>query len=292
MGQVILDLTKFTNGVLIDQKEFMIVKHDNSVVEPKGSIIISLLLSKRSSFINIQNKAVTEEIRPDYLINMLNEELSVFHASDPVRQTLHNLTNSMELTLFNREFVKDLLLELHLILLNPKDDIPSNVNFDFDSNFKIELKSENCYGSTLCDLDTNLFNKIAPSADYSITLLTNDGSRIVLDYQNKFLMWIWVKWFNLASKVSNHRISLSELPSWANSDEINMTNKLIYINYKNITETFKGKITIRISNKLIQLKCLNDAGIVIFSQNMNSINAIVTSYDYMKPTSQLVSINS
>jgi hypothetical protein len=288
LGRVVLDLTKFSNGELTNQKEFIIEKHIDSIVEPKGSITVSLLLSKRSSFINIQNKPITEEMRPEYLINMLNEELSLSLSTDPVSQTLHNLTNNMEFSFFNREFVKDLLLELHHILLNTKDDIPIN-NVDIDSNFKIELKLENSYGSTLYDLDTNLFNKIAPSSDYSITLLTNEGSRIVLDYPNKFLMWIWVKWCNLATKISNDRINLSELPSWADSGEINMMNKLVYFNNQNVMETFNGKISIRLSNKIIQLKCSNDTGSILFSRNMNIITSIVTSFDYLEPTSQLVS---
>lgn len=102
---------------------------------------------------------------------MLDDELTNSKATDPVKQTMHNLSKSMPNSLFSRDLVKDLLLDMQNLLeknIEKNNIIQQKYNFSIrkklslDEMFHLEIKNRSYKSATFIDLKTNTYKKIQP----------------------------------------------------------------------------------------------------------------------------------
>jgi Ca2+-dependent lipid-binding protein len=216
MGQVNIDLINIKIGE-INKQLYNIEKAGD--MKPKGNLIVSIEIIV-NDLIQIIKKPSEIETRSPLLIQMLEEELNNSNVTDPVIQTMHNLSKSMTNTLFTRDLVKDLLLDIQNISQKNIENIKDNkLNFtnrkkiSLDEMFHLEIKSREYKSATFIDLINNTYKKITPySTDIGISFVTEEsGYNPMLVFPNKYSMWVWTRWLRLAFEVWNGKLSTINL---------------------------------------------------------------------------------
>jgi hypothetical protein len=263
----------------------------SSTSKSKGVLSFSMRISKNDNIIRVVSmldfndlvRQFDEFNRTKFGLSIENI-LNAIDATDAVRHAIRQSSLVTDYSLFNYNFIKDVLYDSYAITLvrNLNKGVAVKPPAS-DNNDKIQLIHRPLIASTYINLEKNTYSHYyyAPIADSCIQLVLQSQSPI-LYFPNKYILWTWVRWIRLAYDFWNNNVLYQDLPSWAKAESITHVIRVLQG-----TTMLTGRCTISL-NKTYEIWCESIDSKSLLTIDATTLSGMIISIDSVLSTNYLL----
>ena len=299
LGVIAIDLSTVTLNSTRRYKyplEKTLASNISNTSKSKGALTFSMRISKNDNIIRVVSmldfndmiKQFEEFNRTKFGLS-IESILNAIDATDAVRHAVRQSSLVTDYTLFNYNFIKDVLYDSYAITsmrnLNKGATVrPAATDKDQDID-KTQLIHRPLVTSTYINLEKNTYQYCfyGPIAESCIQLVLQNQSPI-LNFPNKHILWTWVRWIRLAYDFWNNNILYQDLPNWAKAESITHVVRILHGG-----TTMTGRCTISL-NKNYEIWCESIDSKNLLTIDTTTLSGMIISVDSVLPTNYLLHV--
>lgn len=249
MGEVTIELASLAFDKVLD-RQYPVVNCGK--FKAKASLHVSIFFQRQEDLVKIVHKetALTgSAFNAEDLQAILPEATIMTDMSDIVMSTLHEILhedNEDRIKHINTDFITDLINDVYTLnpLTCPEIPIDLLQKSQMLARNKLRLVS-----SSKCDLDTGSFERcpFAPLDEHSIQInlsaredvegsevkpvvrvdtLNMQADYILIKLPNRFSVWNWMKWLQVAHQYWTGFLGNNDIPEWATSNNLSVSSSM------------------------------------------------------------------
>eukprot|EP01031_Cornospumella_fuschlensis_P034600 gene34600-41898_t len=255
-----------------------------------ATLELSLILGRNDrsiSIISTRNRQSEKRTAVDGMIlepvNYIRNDFEWNHVPDCVHKTFLDLAADGHTGYFCRDLVRDLLYDVSY--LTKSEGQPMDAYGDLSSNFLVRKQSKLQNASKLF-FKTKEFRRHAPIEQKSIQINLSSDERkfVVITLPNRYCMWAWSKWLQLAYDFWTGETKKSNFPKWALSANPSLCIISLASVFSSTEKTSAGRTILNLERPF-ELLCNGE----VFS--LRAMSSLVISLDALEPKPYVLEID-
>ncbi|RYH17793.1 hypothetical protein EON65_28130 [archaeon] len=255
-----------------------------------ATLELSIILGRNDrsiSIISTRNRQSEKRIAVEGMIlepvNYIRNDFEWSHVPDCVHTTFLDLAAEGHTGYFCRDLVRDLLYDVSY--LTKSDGQPMDAYGDLSGDFIVRKQAKLQNASKLF-LKTKEFHRHSPIEQKSIQINLSSDERkfVVITLPNRFSMWTWSKWLQLAYDVWTGEVKKSNLPKWALSANPSLSISSLANVFSSTEKTSAGRTILNL-DRPFELLCNGE------TFNLRSMSSIVMALDSLAPKPYVLEID-